>query len=56
MLDGKYVCDTESRDGFNKDIIHIEAENEKFPVELNYIHQYEYKTLPSGEMFTTMVS
>lgn len=55
VLDGKYVCDSVIREGFNKDVIHVEAENKMYPIELNYIHQYELNTSDNGDRFTHLV-
>lgn len=41
VLNGKYTCKSEARDGFNKDAVDIILENELKPFGVVYIHQWE---------------
>lgn len=41
ILEGQYVCKTESRAGFNKDSISITLENRLQPLGIVYVHQAE---------------
>uniref|UniRef100_A0A1Y1LL77 Vitellogenin domain-containing protein n=1 Tax=Photinus pyralis TaxID=7054 RepID=A0A1Y1LL77_PHOPY len=47
VLNAKYNQQSESRAGFDKDVIHFEAENSFRPVGVTYIHGYKYGA-PNG--------
>ena len=56
LLDGKYKCDSESRAGFDKDVIDISLENTYFPLGVHYVHQFEYSGGNDGTNYPTVVS
>lgn len=42
VLNGQYLCKSESRGGFNRDDIDISIENEIKPIGIKYVHQVEH--------------
>lgn len=55
LLDGSYKCDSESRAGFNKDVIDILAENTYLPLGIHYVRQFEYSGGNEGTNYPTVV-
>nr|CAD7196633.1 unnamed protein product [Timema douglasi] len=48
FLEGKYSCESQSRAGFEKDIMNIEIENSFSPIGINYIHDLSYNAGSGG--------
>lgn len=55
MLDGQYSCKTESRAGYDKDVVDITVQNDMRPIGISFVHVFEQSGDVDGPQYVSMV-
>lgn len=53
MLDGRYSCKTESRAGYDKDVVDITIVNDMRPIGISFVHVFEHSGDVDGPQFVS---